>query len=71
MIVCDMCGATGDVGLQRHHPDIDNSPDHVVVLCRTCHIREDRRLGKWGDDAPRPERKVWVDVDGEEIVRKR
>jgi len=32
----------------RHHPDLDNDPMRVILLCWTCHAAEDRRLGKWG-----------------------
>lgn len=42
---CEKCGAK--VGrIPRHHPDIDNDPDWVVILCDRCHVIEDRKLGK-------------------------
>jgi hypothetical protein len=49
---CETCGGTER--LQRHHPDIANRPDHVEVLCQTCHTKADQALGKWGKGAALP-----------------
>jgi hypothetical protein len=36
---CAKCGATER--LERHHPDHENAPNHVVILCRPCHTATD------------------------------
>lgn len=40
---CQVCGSTERV--QRHHPDILNTPSVVMILCEKCHIIEDQRIG--------------------------
>lgn len=46
MVECEKCGSTKE--LQRHHPDLDNAPDVVEILCLDCHRAADRLLGKMG-----------------------
>jgi 5-methylcytosine-specific restriction endonuclease McrA len=53
---CAMCGTTdgGPLGLVVHHRDgcngsrgtsVNNDPENLVVLCRSCHVRVHNRWG--------------------------
>lgn len=43
---CHLCGSTANV--DRHHPDIENRPEDVEILCRKCHAKEHTKTGTWG-----------------------
>jgi hypothetical protein len=43
---CEGCGATDT--LQRHHPNREDYPALVVILCQACHTAADVELGLWG-----------------------
>lgn len=46
---CKNCGSTKT--LQRHHKDrnpLNNAPENIEILCRTCHKNEHLRDGTWG-----------------------
>jgi hypothetical protein len=52
---CRRCGAPPG-RYPRHHPDIENNPDLVIILCDACHQAIDRNIDKWGKGAPPPKR---------------
>lgn len=44
--VCEKCGSTRNIDV--HHKDGDyhnNTPDNIMILCRSCHIKIHRKNG--------------------------
>lgn len=52
---CEMCGLKS--GLQRHHPDILD-PLNVVILCQPCHAAVHVADGTWGNGKKQPKKCV-------------
>jgi hypothetical protein len=42
LAACQICKSTEN--LQRHHPDY-SEPNHIEVLCQSCHLAADQRDG--------------------------
>jgi len=44
-VTCSTCGKPkGKVRFHAHHPDRINLPDYTILLCPSCHAKEEARL---------------------------
>ncbi len=45
VVICTACGKLkGKVRFHAHHPDRVNRPDYTILLCPSCHAKEEARL---------------------------
>lgn len=53
-VVCSSCGKhKGKVRFHSHHPDRVNFPHYTILLCPSCHAKEETKIRKEKETEPR------------------
>ena len=52
-VVCSLCGKPkGKVRFHSHHPDRVNFPHYTILLCPSCHAKEEAKLRREKENKP-------------------